>query len=164
MEPESTIDHSISSHCPWRTIIVTGLLVGTLDAIGAVVVYQANPIGIFKFIASGAFGAGKAFSGGPVMVFWGVVFHYSIAFFWTILFFFLYPAFSFMRKNKFIMGLLYGVFIWIVMNRVVIPLSEISQRPFSINAAFIGASILMIAVGLPISIITHRYYAKKGIS
>ena len=163
MEPESSANHFISSDGPWKTIILAGLLAGTLDALGAIVVYQANPIGMFKFIASGAFGAGKAFSGGTSMILWGVLFHYFIAFSWTILFFFLFPAFSFMRKNKFITGLLYGIFIWIVMNQIVIPLSEISQRPFSVNAALIGASILMITVGLPIAILIHRYYARKGL-
>lgn len=154
--------HPISSGSPWRTILVAGFLAGTLDAIAAIIVYQANPISMFKFIASGAFGAGRAFSAGSIMVFWGILFHYIIAYVWTVVFFFLYPTFSFMRKNKYIIGLAYGIVVWIVMNRVVIPLSEISQRPFNIRGALIGTSILMVAIGLPISILTNRYYARKG--
>jgi uncharacterized membrane protein YagU involved in acid resistance len=68
-----------------------------------------------------------------------------------------------MRKNKYIAGLLYGIFVWIIMNRVVIPLSEIQQRPFDLKGALTGMSILMVAIGLPISILTHRYYLRKGI-
>jgi hypothetical protein len=164
MEPKiiTQPEAPVSSEGPWKTIILTGIVAGTLDAIGAVVVYKANPAGIFQFIASGAFGAGKAFSSGPVMIFWGVLFHYIIAYSWTILFFFMYPVFSFMRKNRYVTGLLYGIFIWIIMNQVVIPLSEISQRPFNIKGAITGAAILMVAVSLPISILVHRYYARKG--
>lgn len=161
MEPKFNTS-AISHQGPLTTILVIGLLAGTLDAIGAIVVYQANPIAMFKFIASGAFGAGRAFSAGSSMVFWGILFHYVIAYSWTIVFFFLYPAFSFMRKNKYITGLFYGIVVWIIMNQVVIPLSEISQKPFNIRGALIGASILMVAIGLPISLLTHRYYARKG--
>jgi hypothetical protein len=117
----------------------------------------------FKFIASGAFGAGKAFSGGDIMIVWGVLFHNFIAISWTLLFFFMYPALPWMRKNKYISGLLYGIFVWIIMNRVVIPLSEIQQRPFNLKGALTGMSILMVAIGLPISILTRRYYLRKGI-
>lgn len=49
------------------------------------------------------------------------------------------------------------------MNRVVIPLSEIAQRPFNLKGALTGMSILMIAIGLPISILTHRYFLRRGI-
>jgi len=164
MEPKIiTQSHALSSSGPWRTIILTGLLVGTLDAVAASVVSQASPAAVFKFIASGAFGAGKAFSSGDIMIVWGVLFHYFIALSWTVLFFFMYPAWPWIRKNKYITGLLYGIFVWIIMNRVVIPLSEIPQRPFNFKGALTGMSILMVAIGLPISILTHRYYLRKGI-
>jgi len=48
------------------------------------------------------------------------------------------------------------------MNRVVIPLSEIAQRPFNLKGALTGMAILMVAIGLPISLLTHRYYSRKG--
>jgi len=164
MEPKTIIQsETYTAASPWRTIMLTGFLAGTLDAIAAIVIYQANPARLFQFIASGAFGAGNAFSGGAMMVFWGVLFHYIIAYSWTVLFFFTYPVFPWMRKNKYVTGLLYGIFVWVGMNQVVIPLSEIVQRPFDLRAALIGASILMVAIGLPISILTHRYYARKGL-
>lgn len=163
MEPKTVSQmYGGSSYGPWKTIIMAGLLAGTLDAIAAIVVYGANPAGMFRFIASGAFGAGQAFSGGSIMVFWGVLFHYFIAFSWTGLFFFVYPVFPFLRKNKYFTGMIYGLFVWVMMNRVVLPLSQIPQRPFNLNGALIGATILMIAVGLPIALLIHRYYYRKG--
>lgn len=153
----------VSTDGPWKTIALAGFVAGTLDALGAIVIYQANPVGMFQYIASGAFGAGKAFSGGTIMVIWGILFHYFIAYAWTCLFFFLYPAMAVLRKNKYVTGLLYGIFVWIAMNRIILPLSAIPQGPFNLKAALIGASILMIAIGLPISILTHRYYARKGV-
>jgi hypothetical protein len=146
-----------------KIIIFTGFVVGTLDMLGAIVVYQADPARMFRFIASGAFGAGTAFSGGAIMVVWGIVFHYAIAFAWTIVFFFVYPWLPILGKNKYITGALYGVFIWLIMNKVVIPLSAIASGPFDLKSATIGASILIVAVGVPISLLTHRYYTRKGI-
>lgn len=147
----------------WKTVILTGLIVGTLDMLGAIIVYKADPGPMFRFIASGAFGAGTAFSGGTVMVVWGVTFHYIIAFAWTILFFFVYPSLPILWKNKYITGALYGLLIWVIMNKVVIPISAITPGPFDLTSAAIGALILIIAVGLPIAILTHRYYSRKGI-
>jgi hypothetical protein len=157
---ESTAFPSVTA---WRAIFLTGFLAGTLDAIAAIVVSQASPAVVFKFIASGAFGAGEAFSGGNTMILWGVIFHYLIAFSWAVFFFFMYPAVPLLRKNKYITGLAYGIFVWIIMNRVVLPLSEIAQRPFNLKSALTGMAILMVAIGLPIAILTHRYYSRKGI-
>ena len=54
----------------FTTILNTGLLVGTFDAIAAVIQYIIptirNPVRIFEYIASGVFGM-DAFSGGAVM-------------------------------------------------------------------------------------------------
>lgn len=148
---------------PLKTIIFTGLVVGTVDMLGAIIVYKADPGRMFRFIASGALSPGTAFSGGSIMVVWGIAFHYIIAFTWTIVFFFVYPALPILRRNKYITGALYGVFIWLVMNKVVIPLSAITPGPFDLRSAATGASILIIAVGLPIALLTHRYYLRKGI-
>lgn len=147
----------------WKTIVIIGLIAGTLDAVAAIIVYQAKPAGMFRFIASGAFGAGRAFSENAMMVFWGVLFHYMIAISWTILFFLSYPTFRFLRGNKYLIGVLYGIFVWIMMNQFILPLSAIPQQPFDFTKALIGAAILIVAIGLPIVILTNRYYWKKGL-
>ena len=152
-----------SGQSRWRAILFACLLAGTLDILAAVAVYQANPAQIFKAIASGAFGAGTAFSGGGIMVCWGIVFHYAITFAWTVTFFLIYPSISILWKNRFITGALYGILIWAFMNMIVIPLSAISPGAFNLTSAAIGASILIVAVGLPIAILAHRYYSRTGI-
>ncbi len=161
MKPKVLAQSASVSQKPWRTILLTSFLVGTLDALAAIVIYRADPTRMFQFIASGAFGAGEAFSGGSLMVFYGILFHYLIASSWVVLFFLIYPASSLMKKNKYITGVCYGIFIWIIMNQVIIPMSEIPQGAFDFKGALIGASILIFAVGLPTSLIIHRYYWRK---
>ena len=163
MSPNSVTSHTSSTTRRWKAILFTGLLVGTLDMLAAVTVYQTSPGQIFKFIASGAFGAGRAFSGGSIMVVWGVAFHYAIAFAWTIGFFFVYPWLPMLWRNKYLTGVLYGIFIWSIMNLIVIPLSAIPANTFHLTSAAIAASILIVAVGLPIAFLAHRYYSRSGV-
>lgn len=117
------------------TILKTGLLAGTLDILCALIQFYIktgkDPAIVLGFIASGVFGK-TALTGGTLMAFAGLFFHFVIAFIWTIFFFLLYPKISFLSKNKFLSGFGYGFFIWIVMTRIVVPLSNTPKIPFNI--------------------------------
>ena len=146
---------------PFKTILVTGLLAGTLDALAAIINYTINggklPSRIFQYIASGAVGK-QAFTGGTGMVILGIIFHYTIAFAFTLFFFLVYPKISILSKNKILTAIVYGIFVWLVMNLIVVPMSSVPISPFNIKQAIIGAVIVMLAIGLPVSIIIGRYY------
>src|SRR4051812_4660882 len=76
-----------------KMILLSGLLVGTLDILAAIVqtlLNGRNPLGMLKFIASGYFGT-PALTGGFVYAICGLLFHYVIAMGWTVLFFWIYP-------------------------------------------------------------------------
>src|ERR1700752_2827625 len=120
-------------------ILQAGLIAGTLDILSAFAYYyiksgKTNFLVIFKFIASGIFGK-DAGTGGTAMILSGLILHYAIAFSFTIFFFWLYPKVSLMSKNRIVTGIVYGLFVWSVMNLVVVPLSNTSHRPFDyVNA------------------------------
>jgi len=141
------------------TILLTSLLVGVLDALAAIVVYSANPIRMFQFIASGVIGK-EAFAGGMVSAGWGVLFHFFIAFFWTAVYFILYPVLNLRTIHKFVSGLLYGIIIWLGMNMIVLPISHGAPREITVSS-ITGIVILIVAVGLPIAWMVNRYYAPK---
>jgi hypothetical protein len=143
-----------------KAILITGFIAGTLDALAAGVVSQVSFTRLFQFIASGAFGREEAFAGGTTMILWGILFHYFIAYFWTTLFFLAYPRVPLLQKNKYIVGLFYGVLVWLIMNLLVLPMSQIVQREFSWAGAIRGTVILMLMIGLPISIMANRFYKK----
>lgn len=133
------------------------LLVGTLDIIAAIIHFKLsggdNPVRILHFIASGVFG-NAAFDAGPGMALAGLTFHYLIAGTWTFLYFLVYP-FTFQKiRSKVISGIIYGVFIWIVMNLIVLPLSNTPEISRNLTRDVIGAAILVVAVGLPLSFIS----------
>jgi hypothetical protein len=155
---------SIPTAAPKNAIVIiaiAGLLSGTLDGLGAIIwpylKSGVTPDIVFKYIASGFFGK-EAFAGGTSMILFGVLFHYLIATGWSILLFLLYPSLIQILKNKFIIGIAYGIVIWIVMNLLVVPSSNVPQgKGFDPVQFAINLSILIIAVGIPISLVMHRY-------
>lgn len=59
-------------------------------------------------------------------------------------------------------GFIGGLFIWCVMNLIVLPV-VFPLRPHVNPVSFLtGAAILMIMIGLPVSLITHKYYSLKN--
>ena len=146
-------------------IIQAGLIAGTLDILSAFIYYyiksgKTNFLIIFKFIASGIFGK-TAGEGGSVMMLAGFILHYAIAFAFTIFFFWLYPKLNLMSKNRVVTAIVYGLFVWTVMNLVVVPLSNTVHRPFNISNAVTNMCILIICIGLPLSFIAKAYFKKS---
>ncbi len=148
-----------------RAIVLTGLVAGTMDIVTATSWFTIrtgnNPVRVLQYISSAAFDKDLAYSGNILMIFLGLLFHYLIAYSWTFLFYLAYPRIGLLRANKFVVGIGYGIFVWTIMNRVVLPLSRIPAITFDINQASIAASILIVCIGLPISIMASRYYSGK---
>jgi len=143
------------------TILLTGLLTGTLDALAAIAWnYKINPAKIFQFIASGVFGK-QAFNGGVEMILWGLFFHYLIACSFTVVFFITYPAFIGALKNKYVTGIIFALITWVLTNLVIVPLSQIGWRPVSVSFIVTGFGILIFTIGLPIALIANKFYARK---
>jgi len=134
-------------------------LVGTLDITAAIINFLAQGgediSRIFKFIASGIFGQ-MAFEKGNSIILMGLLFHYLIAFLWTALFFYGYNRLKLRKVNAYIIGLLYGLIIWCVMNLLVLPLSNTPKHTQDLSQILMGMLILILCVGLPISIIYKR--------
>jgi hypothetical protein len=149
----------------WTTILMAGLLVGSLDIIAALINFYINtgkdPNIVLKYIASAVFGK-SAFAGDNTMSVWGLLLHFLIAFIWTILFFLVYPKLRLLSWNRVVSGILYGIFIWIVMTQVVVPISKATAGPFNLKQAVIAVLILIAAIGLPLSFIAHRFYAVRA--
>ena len=149
---------------PLRTILSAGLLAGVLDGIAAAaqayLMRGMNPVNVFQYVASGALGR-SAFDGGWLTAGLGLVFHLAIALSWAALFFFAYPSFSFLAKSRVLNGVGYGLFIWLTMNLLVVPMSRIPARPFVLQNIVTGMLILMVMVGMPIAFIVTKYYIRR---
>ena len=118
---------------------------------------------VFQYIASAVLGP-DSFKGGLPTALLGLLFHLTIATSWTALFFFAYPRVALLRKNWVGSGIGYGIFVWVMMNRVIVPMTKIPSRPFVLQNAVIAILILMVAIGTPISFLARRFYTRRDSS
>jgi hypothetical protein len=142
-----------------KTIILAGLIAGSLDAIAAIILF-AHPVSmhnagkIFRFIASGLLGR-AAYSAGIIYPFIGLFLHYLIATIWSAVYFLIiYQLFK--PGSVLVKTILFASLIWIVMNGFVVPLSiigSIQTNGWSIMRSFL---ILVVCVSLPITLITEK--------
>lgn len=141
-----------------------GLIIGVLDAsaasLQAYMMRGATPDKVFIFVASGAFGQ-DANEGGSIMALIGLAFHFIIAITWTLIFYAAYPKINILQTNKILTGILYGLFIWVMMNFVVIPSSLIGIRPFNLASASIQIAIHLFMIGLPITYFANKFYSAR---
>lgn len=136
-------------------IIMTALITGTLDCAAALLLFRTrthqNPKILLQYIASAALGP-KAFTkevkAGNATAALGLAAHYLIAAIWTVIYFALIPTIlpcGAIGTN----AIIYGLFVWTIMNLVVLPLSKAEPRPFSPALAIINIIILILTIGLP---------------
>ena len=148
-----------------NTIILAGFFAGALDAVAAVLVHFVkggkDPLLIFKYIASAVFGK-KAFSEDWIMVGWGILIHFIIAYLFTIFFFFLYRRWTALSKDTVITSVLYGIFVWVIMNLIVLRFTKLNMKPFVAHDVILSVSVLIIAIGLPITLLANKHYSKSG--
>lgn len=147
-----------------RSILTAWLIAGSLDIITACLYFSVrtgkDPMRVLYFVASGVFDQ-AALTGGALYAVYGLLLHYLIAFLFTIFFFWIYPKLGLFAFNKWLTAVLYGSFVWSVMNLLIVPLSYTPKSPFQPVQAIIAALILICMVGLPLSIIIGKYYAGR---
>jgi hypothetical protein len=59
-----------------------------------------------------------------------------------------------------LIGILYGAFVWLMMNKVVLPLSQTPTLKPTLTSALIGMSIIITAIGLPLAFFANRLYSR----
>lgn len=145
-----------------RTILLITLIAGTLDLLSAFthIYIKTGHIAnrMFHYIAGGVLGLERSMQGGVGVVLLGIFIHYLIAFLFTLFFFLIYPKVPVLRKNRYVSGIVYGLFVFVMMNYVVLPLTALPYQPPHFPDAFVGVVMLPLIVGLPIAIGAYRYY------
>ncbi len=144
-------------------VLFAGLSAGILDIFAAIVILsKGNAVGTFRYIASGVFGD-DAFTGGADMVAWGVLFHFLIALGFAAGYFVVYPYLPILRKNKWVNGIFYGLFIWATMNYLVLPLTLTPPGVFTWGPALRSMLILTLCVSIPVVWLADRYYSTRAL-
>jgi uncharacterized membrane protein YagU involved in acid resistance len=111
-----------------RAIAFSGLVVGTLDGLDAVIltwVYGGSPLRMFQGIGAGLIGREAALSGGAPTVILGILCHFFIATVVSAIYIAAGRKLPLLTAHPLICGALYGLVVLAVMRNVVIPLSAL---------------------------------------
>jgi hypothetical protein len=144
------------------TILIAGLIAGTLDITAAFIFYAQlgrNSVRLLQGIASGVLGK-AAFDGGLATALFGLLCHYFIATTWAALYTLASYRLPFLIERPIVSGTLYALIVYAIMNHVVVPLSAIGPRPFVWSTAIEAAVILVFCIGIPISL-TVRHFSNS---
>lgn len=140
----------------FNNLLPIALIAGTLDGLAAVIFLgKMNFIGVFQYIASAILGK-EAYQGGIKTALFGLALHYFIAFSFTVFFAFISNRTLVLRKNILLSAVTYGLFVWAVMNLLIVPLTKIPAAPFHYERAILNAVILIFCIATPISYLTAR--------
>jgi hypothetical protein len=137
-----------------RAILYGALTVGVLDLTDAIVFFGlrgVRPIRIFQSIASGLLGR-ASFSGGIRTALLGIALHFFIAFVIVLTFLLVSKKMPALVRHPVASGLAYGIAVYLVMNLIVLPLSNAGQGAFVLPVVINGLLIHMFGVGLPSSL------------
>jgi len=141
-----------------RAILLAGAAAGTFDITAAFVTWAPkgiSPVRILQGVASGLLGA-KSYRGGAATAVLGLGFQYLIATTAAAVFFAASRRLPVLTRRPFLFGALYGVGVYLVMYRIVMPLSRVHRSPFSWSATAIAVATHIVCVGIPIALVIAR--------
>ena len=148
----------------FKTILKAALIVGTLDILAACAQFYfktgKTPFKpVLTFVASGLLGK-EAFTQGDSMMLVGLLLHYCIAAAFTLFFFFTVARLRFAREQTLLTGILYGAFVWVVMNLLILPFTNTARLSKDFWNVTIGILILICCIGIPLAYLASRsHYA-----
>lgn len=134
-----------------RAVLLGGLVVGILDGLDAIVffgLHGVKPMVILQSIASGLLGR-AAFRGGLSTALLGVALHFLIATIIVLTYYIASTRLHILTRHAIVFGILYGIAAYVVMNRVVVPLSAAGGGPVPLPVLVNGLLIHAFGVGLP---------------
>lgn len=142
-----------------RAILTGGLIAGALDVTYAIVfsaIRGATPMRLLQSVATGLLGK-DAYDGGAPTAALGFILHFIMMLLIAMLFFAATRKLDFARRKPVVTGMLAGVVIYLVMNFVVLPLSQY-PHPFRVDAFVITLNVLvhMFLIGVPISMAASK--------
>lgn len=144
---------------PVTAILIGGLTGGVLDLGFAFVSWAVRgigPVDILRGIASGLLGSAARVGSAPPAI--GLASHFLISFLFAAAFVFTASRIAFVgRQSPWLAGPLYGVAVYFVMNRIVLPLSQFGVPEGGMPLSLADLASHMFLFGLPIALAAHRW-------
>ncbi len=151
---------------PISRVIIACVLVAALDGAFAVMLYvqvlHACSAGQLMQSIAGALLGRAAFRGGRTTVALGLALHFAVACGWTLAYAALRAGSPRLRqmtettRGALTVGALFGVFVWLAMDLVVLPLSRASATPLWSSLFVILLAWHAVGVGIPLALIVRE--------
>jgi uncharacterized membrane protein YagU involved in acid resistance len=131
-------------------IIGVGILAGTLNLVGAAMIFGGSAMHGFQTIASGLLGD-RAFSGGPSTALLGAALHYIMSIVAAALYWTAATRLKLLKDHWLVGGAAFGVLVYVVMNLVVVPLSMAAGPDLSALTVAKELAAHILLFGIPIA-------------
>jgi uncharacterized membrane protein YagU involved in acid resistance len=120
-----------------------------------ILTYMKN---VLRYIASGAFDKGELKE--STMELAGLLFHFFIAISFTWFYFLIYPSIRLFHRSILASTIIYGLFVWAMMNMVIVPLSALKTPviPPDVKKALYQAIVLMLCIALPVTLGAKKHF------
>ena len=152
---------------PLLFVLAGGLVAGTLDILYACVFWglrrHVPAQRIFQSVAAGVLGK-ATLDGGVSTAALGLALHFFIALSMAVAYFVVARRWALLWRRPWLCGAVYGVFLYVVMNYVVVPLSRAgagSKDPLWITLSVVAHVVL---VGIPGAVFARRAVTAMGAS
>lgn len=159
MNASSAISAITQPSRPGAAIFYAGLLCGCMDISAAFITWYPKgimPVRILRGIAAGLLGP-KSLKGGWQTAVLGLAIHFLIAFTAATIFYLASRKLTFMVRQPFVYGPIYGVLVYGFMYWVVMPLSARPPGKFSLFNTVIAIITHIICVGTPIAVVESHF-------
>lgn len=147
------------SAMPVKAVLIGGLAGGALDlgfAFTSWALRGVAPVDILRGIASGMLGPAARTGTAPVAL--GLASHFLLSFLFAAAFVSIITRIEFAgRQSPWLAGPLYGVGVYFVMNRIVLPLSNFAVPAGGMPLSLADLASHMFLFGLPIALAAHRW-------
>lgn len=139
-------------------------VIGTLDILYAIAFWYPKgvaPARIFQSIAAGLYGP-ASFSGGTRTVVIGAALHYFIALCIVLVYWVGSRRLGVLVRRPIVLGSVYGVLVYLVMNYVVIPLSATKRPAFLLSWVVCSVLVHAFLIGVPAALFSRAALPASG--
>ena len=144
-----------TSRATLKAILLGGIVAGTID-IGAACLITGKSVTFILHTIAGGLLAKEAYSGGMATAFLGLALQEIMGIIIAAVYVLAAGALPLLRRQWIVMGLVYGVIVFYVMNYVVVPLSAWKHVPHFSTESFMKNMAAMLLFGLIVA-----FFARK---
>lgn len=155
-----TLSNNLRSWSPAQIILWATAVVVVLDGIAGTIYFYTllhlTPGQFLQWIASAINGA-SAFTAGSSTIIEGFIIHVLVTIIMAVVYYFAFRSVDLIRKNVILSGIVCGLGIWLVMNLLVFPHSNVPPTPFVLFNAIVSIIWHIVLVGIPFAVITNSH-------